>query len=40
MMVTRKTSKGAQDKGWKDEWISFTKSIREGGGTRRFPMSN
>jgi hypothetical protein len=28
---TRKVSKGAQDKGWKDEWISFTRSIREGG---------
>jgi polar amino acid transport system substrate-binding protein len=27
----RKTIKGAQDKGWKYEWIAFTKSIREGG---------
>ncbi len=27
---TRKTFKGALDKGWKDEWISFAKSIREG----------
>ena len=23
--------KGAQDKGWKDEWVAFTKAIREGG---------
>jgi predicted dehydrogenase len=27
----RKTVKGAQDKGWKDEWVSFSKAIREGG---------
>ena len=27
----RKTIKGAQDKGWKNEWIAFAKSIREGG---------
>ncbi len=27
----RKTIKRAQDKGWKDEWIAFAKSIREGG---------
>ena len=28
---TRKVSKGAQDKGWKDEWIAFTNSIRTSG---------
>jgi len=27
----RKTVKGAQDKGWEDEWVAFTKAIREGG---------
>lgn len=27
----RKTVKGAQDKGWKDEWVAFAKAIREGG---------
>jgi predicted dehydrogenase len=27
----RKTIKGAQDKGWKNEMIAFAKSIREGG---------
>jgi len=27
----RKTVKRAQDKGWKDEWVAFTKVIREGG---------
>ena len=27
----RKTVKGAQDKGWKDEWVAFSKSIRETG---------
>ncbi len=27
----RKTVKGAQDKGWKDEWVAFVKAIREGG---------
>jgi predicted dehydrogenase/threonine dehydrogenase-like Zn-dependent dehydrogenase len=27
----RKTVKGAQDKGWKDEWVAFTKSVLEGG---------
>jgi predicted dehydrogenase len=27
----RKTVKAAQDKGWKDEWVAFTKAIREGG---------
>ena len=27
----RKEIKGAQDKGWVDEWKAFTKSIREGG---------
>jgi predicted dehydrogenase len=27
----RKTVKGAQDKGWKDEWVHFAKAIREGG---------
>jgi predicted dehydrogenase/threonine dehydrogenase-like Zn-dependent dehydrogenase len=26
----RKMIKGAQDKGWKDEWMAFAKSIREG----------
>ncbi|MGB7876896.1 MAG: bi-domain-containing oxidoreductase [Anaerolineales bacterium] len=26
----RKTVKGAQDKGWKDEWVHFANSIREG----------
>ncbi len=26
----RKTIKTAQDKGWKNEWIAFAKSIREG----------
>ncbi len=28
----RKTVKGAQDKGWKDEWRAFVRAIREGGG--------
>jgi predicted dehydrogenase len=23
--------RGAQDKGWKDEWIAFARAIREGG---------
>ena len=27
----RKTVKGAQDKGWKDEWVAFAKAAREGG---------
>jgi predicted dehydrogenase/threonine dehydrogenase-like Zn-dependent dehydrogenase len=27
----RKTVKGAQDKGWKNEWVAFSKAIREGG---------
>ena len=27
----RKTVKGAQDKGWKDEWVTFANAIREGG---------
>ena len=27
----RKTVKGAQDKGWKDEWVHFANDIREGG---------
>jgi len=27
----RKTVKGAQDKGWKDEWVVFSKAIRDGG---------
>lgn len=27
----RKTVKGAQDKGWKDEWVAFAKAIRGGG---------
>ena len=27
----RKTVKGAQDKGWKNEWVAFAKAIREGG---------
>jgi len=27
----KKEERGAQDKGWVDEWKSFTKSIREGG---------
>lgn len=27
----RKTVKGTQDKGWKDEWVAFVKAIREGG---------
>jgi predicted dehydrogenase/threonine dehydrogenase-like Zn-dependent dehydrogenase len=27
----RKAVKGAQDKGWKDEWVAFAKAIREGG---------
>jgi predicted dehydrogenase/threonine dehydrogenase-like Zn-dependent dehydrogenase len=27
----RKTIKGAQDKGWKNEWIVFAKAVREGG---------
>jgi predicted dehydrogenase/threonine dehydrogenase-like Zn-dependent dehydrogenase len=27
----RKTIKRAQDKGWKDEWVAFSKAIREGG---------
>ncbi len=27
----RKTVKGAQDKGWTDEWVAFAKAIREGG---------
>ena len=27
----RKTVKGAQDKGWKDEWRVFARAIREGG---------
>jgi predicted dehydrogenase len=26
----RKTVKGAQDKGWKDEWVAFAEAIREG----------
>jgi len=26
----RKTVKGAQDKGWKDEWVAFAGAIREG----------
>ncbi len=28
----RKTIKGAQDKGWKDEWVAFANSISQGGG--------
>jgi predicted dehydrogenase/threonine dehydrogenase-like Zn-dependent dehydrogenase len=28
----RKTIKGAQDKGWKDEWRTFARAIREGAG--------
>jgi predicted dehydrogenase/threonine dehydrogenase-like Zn-dependent dehydrogenase len=28
----RKNIKQAQDKGWKDEWVVFSKAIREGGG--------
>jgi len=27
----RKTVKSAQDKGWKDEWVTFAQAIREGG---------
>jgi predicted dehydrogenase len=27
----RKTVKKAQDKGWRDEWVAFSKAIREGG---------
>ena len=27
----RKTVKGTQDKGWRDEWVAFAKAIREGG---------
>ena len=27
----RKRLKAAQDKGWKDEWVTFAKAIREGG---------
>jgi predicted dehydrogenase len=27
----RKMVKGAQDKGWKEEWVAFAKAIREGG---------
>jgi len=27
----RKLVKGTQDKGWKDEWVTFSKAIREGG---------
>ncbi|MEW6029088.1 MAG: bi-domain-containing oxidoreductase [Chloroflexota bacterium] len=27
----RKTTRSAQDKGWRDEWLAFSKSIREGG---------
>jgi predicted dehydrogenase len=27
----RKTVKGAQDKGWKNEWVAFAKAVREGG---------
>ena len=27
----KKEIKGAQDKGWVNEWKAFTKSIREGG---------
>jgi predicted dehydrogenase len=27
----RKTTKQAQDKGWKDEWVAFAKTIRAGG---------
>jgi predicted dehydrogenase/NADPH:quinone reductase-like Zn-dependent oxidoreductase len=27
----RKTVKGAQDKGWKDEWVAIAEAIREGG---------
>ncbi len=27
----RKQEGGAQDKGWKDEWLAFAKAIREGG---------
>ncbi len=27
----RKTTRQAQDKGWKDEWVAFAKAIREGG---------
>ncbi len=28
----RKTTRSALDKGWRDEWLAFSKSIREGGG--------
>lgn len=28
----QKSIKGAQDKGWKDEWLAFAKAISEGGG--------
>ncbi len=27
----RRTLKASQDKGWKDEWVTFSKAIREGG---------
>ena len=27
----RKAIRGAQDKGWKDEWVAFAKAIQEGG---------
>jgi len=27
----RKMVKAAQDKGWKDEWVAFSKAVREGG---------
>jgi hypothetical protein len=27
----RRTIKQAQDKGWRDEWVAFSKAIREGG---------
>jgi predicted dehydrogenase/threonine dehydrogenase-like Zn-dependent dehydrogenase len=33
----RRTIKQAQDKGWKNEWLAFSKAIREGGGEPPIP---